>query len=345
MSKPKSKTQPPKTADMYRALFEAAGEAMFVLNNGVISRCNPGALALFGGDAKTLEGRPFESLSPPTRPDGSNPADELKSRQTTALSGVGQRFEWLFRRQNGQTFLAEVGLHGFESDGQQLVLASVRDITQSEDAQAIRALLSKRVQEQAALNEISRAVFEQTDPQAVYELVTQSLVDRFNMSFARIWILDETTNELVLRVSKGEYTHLDGPHSRVPLTSSRKLAWIAGRRAPHITNDLLNDTRVDDKSWVKTSKTVAFAGYPLIAGDDLLGVLGMFSHHPIAEETLAVVQALAVLTGTVVNNRRLFKNMEAALEEANLLRRAVEQSPDGSAVASMEGHILFANRA
>ncbi len=180
-----------------------------------------------------------------------------------------------------------------------------RDITERKQAEKIK---SNHAAQLVALNEISLAVLEQFEPYAVYQIVTQSLVNYFDMSFAQVWILDETSNDLVLQVSAGEYTHTDGAHGRVSLDSNRKLAWIAKQREPHITNDLLNDPRVDDKAWVQESNTVAFAGYPLTAGDDdLQGVLGMFSHQPIPDETLPLLQSLAVLMSTLVNNQRLFK--------------------------------------
>jgi len=179
----------------------------------------------------------------------------------------------------------------------------------------------KRAAEQSILNQVSLAILGEQDPYQIYQLVAQALVDDFKMSFARIWIVDETSNELVLQVSAGEYTHLDGPHSRVSLNSGRKLAWIAKGRVPHITNDLFSDSRLDDKEWVKASNTVAFAGYPLIVGDDLLGVLGMFSHEPIATETQIVLQSFSVLIGAVVNTRRLFDQTQVALAEVEATQR------------------------
>lgn len=169
----------------------------------------------------------------------------------------------------------------------------------------------KRAAERAALNEVSLKIINQSDPHAVYQTAVETLVDKFNMSFARIWTLENASRELVLQVSYGEYTHLDGPHSRVSLDSTRKLARIANNRQPEIFNDLLNSFDLDNPDWARETLTVAFAGYPLFAGSDLLGILGMFSHETIDAETLPLLQSLAVLIGTVVNSQRLFEQADA----------------------------------
>ena len=45
---------------------------------------------------------------------------------------------------------------------------------------------------------------------------------------------------LELRASAGLYTHLDGAHARIPL-GAFKIGRIAQHRAPHVTNDVLED--------------------------------------------------------------------------------------------------------
>ncbi len=228
---------------------------------------------------------------------------------------------WAGPRQLGALLLQAEDAHPFTEREIQPYNALAGQMATTIENQRLLEQVQQRVAERAALNEVSLAVLSQTDPLAIYQVAAQALVDDFNMSFARVWVLDDINNDLILQVSAGEYTHLDGPHSRVSLNSGRKLAWIAGRREPHISNNLLDDPHVDDKTWVKESATVAFAGYPLVAGDVLLGVLGMFSRRPISEETLSLLQSVAVLIGTVVNTRRLFEQAETALAEVEATQR------------------------
>ena len=73
------------------------------------------------------------------------------------------------------------------------------------------------------------------------------IVQHLGASFARVWTLNEATNTLELQASAGLYTHLDGPHSRVPV-GKFKIGLIAQERLPHLTNQVVGDQRVSDQS-------------------------------------------------------------------------------------------------
>ena len=60
------------------------------------------------------------------------------------------------------------------------------------------------------------------------------------------------------------YTHIDGPHSRIPIDSQRKIGLIARERRPHLTNAVVGDAFISDQAWARREGMVAFAGYPLV---------------------------------------------------------------------------------
>ncbi len=72
----------------------------------------------------------------------------------------------------------------------------------------------------------------------------EAMVMHLDAAFARIWILDGAET-LVLKASAGLYTHLDGPHGRVPV-GMFKIGRIAQERKPHLTNSVIGDPRVSD---------------------------------------------------------------------------------------------------
>src|SRR5881628_1109788 len=72
------------------------------------------------------------------------------------------------------------------------------------------------------------------------QLCAEALVRHLDVAFARIWTLDETTSTLELQASAGMYTHIDGPHSRVPL-GQYKIGVIAQQRRAHLTNQVVGD--------------------------------------------------------------------------------------------------------
>jgi PAS domain S-box-containing protein len=111
-------------------------------------------------------------------------------------------------------------------------------------------------------------------------------------AFARIWTYNSSQEVLDLRASAGLYTHLDGDHAHVPL-GAFKIGRIAQRRLPHLTNAVADDPEVSDHEWARREGMVAFAGYPLVVGDRLVGVMALFATHELAEDTLIALGSVA----------------------------------------------------
>jgi PAS domain S-box-containing protein len=120
----------------------------------------------------------------------------------------------------------------------------------------------------------------------------EAIVRHLDAAFARIWTLNKENNMLELQASAGMYTHLDGPHSRIPVGKS-KIGLIAEEKKPHLTNDVMNDPRVTDKVWAQNEGMVSFAGYPLIVQNRVVGVMAMFARQRLTAATLDTLASVA----------------------------------------------------
>ncbi|XXT23504.1 PAS domain S-box protein [Sorangium sp. So ce429] len=96
--------------DLYRAAFEAAEDALLLLEGGRVIEANPSATRLFSGTAEGLLGRALADLSPLLQPDGQDSAGGLKQRIDAASRGEPQRFRWLYRRPGGGLIVADTQL-------------------------------------------------------------------------------------------------------------------------------------------------------------------------------------------------------------------------------------------
>ena len=119
-----------------------------------------------------------------------------------------------------------------------------------------------------------------------------SMVKNLGAAFARIWTLNEAENMLELQASAGMYTHLHGPHARVPV-GQFKIGRIAQAKAPHLTNDVQNGPWVGDPEWARREGMVAFAGHPLLIDNRLVGVMAMFARQPLSETVLEAMSGVA----------------------------------------------------
>ncbi|WP_437615007.1 PAS domain S-box protein [Sorangium sp. So ce834] len=96
--------------DLYRAAFEAAEDALLLLESGRVIDANPSAVRLLAGPDEGLLGRELTGLSPLLQPDGQASAAGLKQRIEAASRGEPQRFRWLYRRPNGGFIQADTQL-------------------------------------------------------------------------------------------------------------------------------------------------------------------------------------------------------------------------------------------
>ena len=108
---------------------------------------------------------------------------------------------------------------------------------------------------------------------------------------------------LALRASAGLYTHLDGPHARVPV-GQFKIGRIAQSRQPLLTNDVATDPNISDPEWAKREGMVAFAGYPLLADGRTVGVLAMFSQKALSPAILGDLLPLADTLALCIERKR-----------------------------------------
>jgi len=140
--------------------------------------------------------------------------------------------------------------------------------------------------------QVSVALIQNSTLHDMLHACTDALVRNLNAAFARIWILNTETQVLELRASSGLYTHLNGGHSRIPM-GQLKIGLIAETRLPHLTNTVIGDPRVNDQQWAKQEGMVAFAGYPLLIEDRVVGVMALFARHALTPSVLEIMSAIA----------------------------------------------------
>ena len=158
---------------------------------------------------------------------------------------------------------------------------------------------------------------------AVLQACVESLVRHAVAAFAQIWMLNASGDVLELGASGGQETRLDEPHSRIPVGQQR-IGRIAQDRTPYLTNQVLDDETVADREWVRREEVLGFAGYPLMAGNELLGVLATFSRHPL---TPLDMQALGAVAHSIAVGIQKKRHKEALrLSEQHLRVRAEELS-------------------
>lgn len=285
--------------EKYRLLVETASDAIVSIDeSGSILFANPAIATAFGYEPVELIGKPLTLLMPEYM-------RELHEGGFKRYLATGQRHinwhgtELTALRKNGEEFPIEISFGELTRDNLKIFTGFLRDISKRKQAEmALRAAMDERTRISAFREEIGMALSHQKDLKAVLHNCARAAVRHLDAAFARIWILSGNGRELELQASAGIYTHLDGPHSRIPV-GQHKIGLIAQERKPHLTNEAQTDARVSDKEWARREGMISFAGYPLMLEDRLVGVMGMFSQKPLTESTL---EALSFATGIIAQD-------------------------------------------
>jgi PAS domain S-box-containing protein len=321
----------------YRLVVETAPDAVISIDeSGAILVANPATVRIFGYDPAELIGSRLSILMPEF-------LRKLHEKGFSRYLATGQRHinwqgtELTALRKNGQEFPVEISFGEVSRDGHKVFTGFIRDISERKQAEEMRAAHARQI---AVRADVSMAFGKEESLKTILGECSEAIVRHLDAAFARIWTLSDDGKMLELQASAGMYTHLDGPHSHIPM-GQFKIGMIAQERKPHLTNDVLNDPRISDTAWAAREGMASFAGYPLTVGDRTIGVLAMFSRKPVTPETTETLASGADLIAQGIER----KYAEDKLRDSERsLRQLTETIPQMLWSANPDGAIDYCNQ-
>ncbi|MDF5720847.1 MAG: PAS domain S-box protein [Rhizonema sp. PD37] len=194
---------------------------------------------IIGQSQEDLIGKSDYDLFPKAEADVFWEKDEL-----VFITGITDENEEFFTDSYGVTHSILTKKCLFEDErGNHFLVGTIRNFTKQK---RVEAELAEKASLAALHIEINTAITQSQTIQSILKRCTDALVNHINAAFARIWTLNTLENVLELQASSGMYTHINGPHSRVPV-GMFKIGLIAQERQPHLTNKVIGDPRVSNQ--------------------------------------------------------------------------------------------------
>ena len=284
-------------------ILNSVGDGIYELDSqGKATFVNSATARMTGYAVEELLGQPLHNLLHHLKLDG-NPYlwEECPIYQSLQDGKVHSVTDEVFWRQDGTSFPVEYESTPVKAQGQILgVVVTFKDIS---DRQLVEERRVRRARQAALRADVSDALAISGTLRRVLQRCSESVVQHLDAAFARIWTLNEAEKVLELQASAGMYTHIDGSHSRVTI-GKFKIGLIAQEKQPHLTNNVLSDPRVVDQEWAKREGMVAFAGYPLLIEERVVGIIAMFAREPLAEDTLEALASVADAIAQGIERKR-----------------------------------------
>ena len=303
-----------QTEDRFRNAFDHAPIGMALVSpEGRCLQVNHALCEITGYSEQELLERTFQDI---THPDDLE-ADLDYARSMLAGDLPSYCMEKRYLRKDGQSvwILLSVSRSHNEMGKPFLFVKQVQDISERKRAEG---LIKERACLAALTADVGIALTQQGSLQGLLQRCTEAIVQHLDAAFARIWTLGPQGDVLELQASAGMYTHLDG--APFPSASREfKIGQIAQDRKPHLTNQVIGDPGVHDQEWARREGIVAYAGHPVMLGDELCGVMVMFARKPLSDSTIAALEAIANEVALGIERKRA----EEALADSNALLRAV----------------------
>jgi PAS domain S-box-containing protein len=274
--------------------------------------------------------------------------EKLQDAIKRAAQGEFVRFEATHPVKDGTLIYVDFSLKPVKDENGKVIylLPEGRDIT---DRKRTEEEHNRMLLLQQGVNSLQRSLLKTTSLEEKLKRITDDIVNLFDADFCRIWLIKKgdlcqqgcmhaeikegphvCSNRdrcLHLMSSSGRYTHIDGKtHRRVPFGCYKIGRVASDEEHKFITNDVPNDPRVHDHHWAKELGLVSFAGYQLrIEGGQTLGVLGLFSKHPIQAFEDAMLDGISSTVALAIQRALTSKQL---LESEEKYRELFESSRD-----------------
>jgi signal transduction histidine kinase len=137
------------------------------------------------------------------------------------------------------------------------------------------------------------------------DVIAGALTGNLGFAAAQVWLLEAADGALWRRAGH-HLTHNPPPVAGRVERGMSEIGQVAELRVPIVTNDPANHRQVGLSPWMVEEGIQAFAGFPLVVGEQLLGVLAVYHRRPLDRNTIELLTLFAQHAATAIQEAHLF---------------------------------------
>ncbi|MBC7996703.1 MAG: response regulator [Leptolyngbya sp.] len=212
----------------------------------------------------------------------------------------------------------------FDEEQTQTLASFGHEIGQFIEAVRGREELLERAELSVFVAEIAYVLSQQTNLDELLKQCTSLMVRHMDAAVARIWVVgqeeDDDNRALHLKANSGKA--IADTQKPEPLKfGESEVGVIAEQVKPIFADDITSVRELANRDWIKNEGITAMAGYPLVFGTDLLGVMVMYCKEKISLRKLEALSGIA--NGIALGIQRNISDKK--LEEREFLFRTLTE--------------------
>src|SRR5680860_428699 len=189
----------------------------------------------------------------------------------------------------------------------------------------LKHLVRERTREVQILHRISESISSTLELETVLKQIVEVVVEVTKGDACLLYLISETTDELILRASKNPHPRLIG---RISIGLGEGITgWVAREKVPVvIPRNASDDTRFKFFHRLPEDRYQAFVSVPITSKGTMVGVINVQHKRPkrYAEETLALLLTIANQVGGAIANARLYDDMRQKARRLETLSQVSE---------------------
>lgn len=319
-----------------RILIENANDAIFSIHPGDTSilRVNRKAEELTNYRRDSLLHMRFSDLFP------EDARDESVSRlMEVLLNGSGTFDDMVFVRRDGTPRDVDISASVIEFDRRKVIQILARDIT---ERKAMERELLRRNRNLSALNTVSATAGRSLELDEILNAALDKVLDVVDADMGAIYLFDEESGSLVLRVYRGEPPVLAVQSQGFPEDDSRPISVSNG-----------SVEQLANAWWPSASQSHlgSFVSTHLRAKDRLLGVMNVASQkqRQFTQDDVDLLAAVSNQISIAIENALLFSELRTAIGDLFVVKQfnenVLQSMTSGLITVDLSGRINSLNLA
>ena len=209
-------------------------------------------------------------------------------------------------------------------------------------AQAQSREVAEKAARLEALSHLSRLLLSTRDPDRVFDYVVTSAARLLDAPVALLLVVDAEAGVLVNRARAG-MRHAGARQVEAFRRGEGLVGWVWERQRPLVVADVLEDPRMLNLEWVRAEGLHGFAGVPVMAGPECIGVLCVMraDPRPFTDQDQEFLEVFAAHAAVAMENARLYADASTEsgrLRALNAVSRVISSSLDPESVFQIIVH-------